>query len=94
MVEIGLRRAVEHEPDAAGVEEGEVGRGGEQELHAEGVAVEGGGAFDVVHDDGDLADAGEGEHGEAGGGRVEPGAGAGWRRIGSLQDRPVRHIVS
>ena len=52
----------EHQADAVAIEERHLAGDGEQVLHAERVAIEGGGAFDIVGVDADLADCGEVEH--------------------------------
>ena len=56
---VALRRG-EHEANAAGGEECEVGAGGEEETEAEDIAVEGGRDGDVADGDRDLTNVGEG----------------------------------
>ena len=51
----GPGRGVEHQPHAAAVEEAEAGRGLEEELHSQDVAIERDRAVDVGDGDGDLA---------------------------------------
>jgi hypothetical protein len=59
MIEFGLFGGAEHQAYSAAVEKTELA-GAEERFQAEDVAIEGGGAVDVVDVDGDLHDAGEG----------------------------------
>jgi hypothetical protein len=59
VVELGLFGRAEHEAYTATIEKTELA-GAEERLQAEDIAVEGGGALDVMDVDGDLHDAGEG----------------------------------
>jgi hypothetical protein len=58
MVELRVFRPAQHQPDAAGLEEGQSGSL-EQKGQGQGVAVEGGGPGKILDDDGDLADVAE-----------------------------------
>ena len=58
VIELRLYGGAEHEADSAAIEKAELA-GAEEKRQSENVAIESGGAVDVVNVDGDLAYAGE-----------------------------------